>query len=213
MKFDSIDLGSYVALSGSSFNTVTTPSVFLTAGTHTLSFTGTNTVDSDNTQFIDNVRVSVQGVPDLVATSLTWDQAKGGVDFSYQLTGGDLNQDVPIAFYWASGSAFSTKLKKLDYPYKVPTGTKAQDQEYGPFHIDGANLKGSPVGTSYLLEVTDPDNTLGNFDPTKNVQPLKLVLDVPSLKQRDATWASTPLGHHLAGEEPPVTIGIFRLSP
>ena len=68
VKFDSIDLGSYVARSGSSFNTVTTPTVLLTAGTHTLSFTGTNTLGSDNTQFIDNVQVLFQGLPDLAAS-------------------------------------------------------------------------------------------------------------------------------------------------
>ena len=58
-------VGTYLALSGSSFNTVTTPSVFLKAGTHTLSFTGTNhTPGSDNTQFLDNVQVNVADYPD-----------------------------------------------------------------------------------------------------------------------------------------------------
>jgi hypothetical protein len=59
VKFDDLDLGTYLAQSSTSFNTVTTPSVFLTAGSHTLSFTGTNTQGADNTQFIDNVQVNV----------------------------------------------------------------------------------------------------------------------------------------------------------
>jgi hypothetical protein len=59
VKLDGTDLGTYTPLSGSSFNTVTTPTTFMTPGSHTLTFTGVNSASGgDNTVFIDNVRLT-----------------------------------------------------------------------------------------------------------------------------------------------------------
>jgi hypothetical protein len=58
VKLDGQDLGTYLATSTSSFNTVVTPAVGVTAGSHTLAFIGTNPQGGDNTQFIDNVQVT-----------------------------------------------------------------------------------------------------------------------------------------------------------
>ncbi len=61
VKLDDIDLGTYSAASGLSFNTITTPSVSINAGRHTLYFIGTNPGGGDNTEFIDDV--SLTNVP------------------------------------------------------------------------------------------------------------------------------------------------------
>jgi hypothetical protein len=58
VQLDGQDLGTYLASSSSSFNTITTPFVAVTAGSHTLSFISTNNTGGDNTQFIDNVSVN-----------------------------------------------------------------------------------------------------------------------------------------------------------
>ena len=58
VKLDSQDLGTYLASSSSSFNTITTPLVAVTAGSHTLYFISTNNAGVDVTQFIDNVSVT-----------------------------------------------------------------------------------------------------------------------------------------------------------
>lgn len=73
VKLDNQDLGTYLASDTLSFNTITTPSVAVTAGTHTLYFIGTNTTGFDNTQFIDNVSVTntaPSGVPEPASLTL-----------------------------------------------------------------------------------------------------------------------------------------------
>jgi hypothetical protein len=118
----------------------------------------------------------------LTPSSLTFDAVQGGVDFSYRITGSDLTQGTSVAFYWASGPSFPTDvLQQLAYTYTVPAGTAAQGQPYGPINIDGSQLTGSPSAATYLLAVTDPSNTLGDFDPTMNVKALPLSLTLPQV--------------------------------
>jgi hypothetical protein len=69
VRLDDQDLGTYLASSSSSFNTITTPFVAVTAGSHTLSFIGTNNTGGDNTQFIDDVSVN-NAVPEPGSLSL-----------------------------------------------------------------------------------------------------------------------------------------------
>jgi hypothetical protein len=137
----------------------------------------------------------------VLPTSVQWNTpSQGGVHFSYQVINGPLSQNVPLAFYWADGPEFPTDdLAPVNYPFTVRKGTSTQS--YGPVSIPGPQLTGSPAGTSYLLAVADPDNTLGNFDPQKNVFAMPLVLPVSRLYQsRDPstneleTWAGDPLG-------------------
>lgn len=73
VKIDDQDLGTYLAANQTGFNTVTTPTVPVTAGPHTLYFVGTNHTGQDNTQFIDNVSVTNDAppvMPDLVTAEL-----------------------------------------------------------------------------------------------------------------------------------------------
>ena len=58
MKIDNQDLGTYLADNPTGFNSVTTPTVSITQGNHTLYFIGTNHTGQDNTQFIDNVSLT-----------------------------------------------------------------------------------------------------------------------------------------------------------
>ncbi len=270
VKFDNFDLGTYEALSSTSFNTVTTPSVFLTAGTHTLSFTGTNTQGDDNTQFIDNVQVNVADVdigvlsaqlqagntvqftyqttanlgpfqvaafqsadgttynsaqpiatqtitpnpnggqgsgtftlpaslpsqdgtepfivvvadpnnliaksgmdnnvvplqlPDIVATSLTYDATQGGVDFSYAVTGANLTQNTTAALYWSASSTFDSS-DTLAYQTAIQFRRSAP---YGPVFVPSGSLATAPSGTTNLLLVVDPNNLISEANKTNNV--------------------------------------------
>jgi hypothetical protein len=63
VKIDNQDLGTYLATNLTGFNTITTPTVAVTAGIHTLYFIGTNpsgagSSNGDVTQFIDNVSLT-----------------------------------------------------------------------------------------------------------------------------------------------------------
>ena len=58
------DLGTYAPLSGSSFNTITTPSVTLAPGTYDLTFTGVNAaLGGDNTLFLTGVSLATTPEP------------------------------------------------------------------------------------------------------------------------------------------------------
>jgi hypothetical protein len=70
VKLDSQDLGTYMASSSSSFNTITTPTVAVTPGSHTLYFISINPDGQDNTQFIDNVSLTNTVVPEPTSLSL-----------------------------------------------------------------------------------------------------------------------------------------------
>ena len=56
VKLDGQDLGTYSPQSTTSFNLVVTPNVIVTAGSHVLSFIGTNPI-GDADSFVDNVKV------------------------------------------------------------------------------------------------------------------------------------------------------------
>jgi hypothetical protein len=156
----------------------------------------------------DPSKVASLALSDIAATSLTWDTTRGGVDFSYQVLGSVLQEDVPIAFYWASDSDVLDNSGALDLRKITPdslnnlmqldsatitvrAGTAAQSNPVDPIPIDPSKLTGSPDDATYLLEVTDPNNTLGNFDPSVNVCALQLQLSLPQIyNQRVGAWAA-----------------------
>jgi hypothetical protein len=138
----------------------------------------------------------------VLPTAVQWDTRLGGVDVSYQVSGGALSQDVPLAFYWAKGPTFDDPtqvLQQLAYTFPIPANTPPGTSV--SFHVPGNALAGSPPDTTYLLAVTDPNNALGNFNPQQNVKPLELVLSVnPLYTIADSpgivnTWAGDYLGH------------------
>jgi hypothetical protein len=72
VKLNGIDLGTYSAASTSSFNTVTTPIVYIPGGSYQLTFTGVNGANGqDNTDFIDNVSVNVVPEPSMPVAFLS----------------------------------------------------------------------------------------------------------------------------------------------
>src|SRR5262249_42582556 len=59
---------------------------------------------------VDYVRYTNGGQPDLIATSLAWNTAQGGVDFGYSVKNAALTPDTTVALYWASGTTFDTAM-------------------------------------------------------------------------------------------------------
>jgi hypothetical protein len=127
------------------------------------------------------------GLPQLTATSLKWNTSQGGVDFSYQVGGDAVSKDTSVALYWSSSNQFKTADVKGGpvYSKDIPAGTATGS--YGPFNVSAAALGQPPDGAKYLLVVTDPNNVLGNFDPSKNVQ----ALAVPDLAAESLSWHTT----------------------
>ena len=131
------------------------------------------------------LRVDTSQLP--FPTSLQRDSQFGGVDYSYTVPGGTLAQDVPVALYWSSTGQFdpaqATKVPGTDFT--IPAGTPAGQYTQ---NVTGTLLKGAPRGTEYLLVVVG-DPTSSAFDPTQDVQSLRLSLSVPNVYQNQGAWA------------------------
>jgi probable HAF family extracellular repeat protein len=107
---------------------------------------------------------------------LNWDTTKDGVDYTYQISS-DLSTATSVALYWAKGPTWADRLGSPILSIPLPAGTKAGT--YGPINVPAPAFASPPAGATNLLLVTDPDNKLGNFDPTKNVESLAVAGVVP----------------------------------
>ena len=106
---------------------------------------------------------------EIAPTSLVWNTTGGGVDYSYQISGGALSEPTTIQLDWASGTTVNTIIGD-----PIVSTTTATAQGTYDLHATPAQLGTPPQGAKYLLLVTDPGNTLNNFDATKNVLSLEL---------------------------------------
>jgi probable HAF family extracellular repeat protein len=117
--------------------------------------------------------------PGIIApTSLAWDSTDGGVDFSYQISGGSLSQSTTVGLYWASGTTFDTAIGGpiFSTPTQTAVGT------YGPFTVPPKAMGDAPPGATYILAVADPTDLIGSFSTANNVAALSLpVLQISHL--------------------------------
>jgi hypothetical protein len=208
VKLDDQDLGTYLATSSSNFNTITTPPVTVTAGSHTLYFIGTDQTGGDNTQFIDNVRVTnvptapamtvplggtlpvtwtVQDVSSSPTGALSW------VDYVYLSTDPVYGKGQD---YWLGQRATQSG----DLPLTAQGG--AHDR-----YNAGANFT-VPTwlapGTYYLHVYADGSNAQGVTTPSDKIStatiPITVVLSAPDLTVpavSDSGTSSVPLGGQL----------------
>jgi hypothetical protein len=92
-------------------------------------------------------------------TALSFDAAKGSVDYAYTVNGGDLTQAPQITFAWASGTTAGTEIAKI--PGTISGQTAASDTPYTGSR-PGSDFSASPppAGTKYLLmEIDDGQGT------------------------------------------------------
>jgi hypothetical protein len=151
--------------------------------------------DASNTYGDGEINISYQitpaNKPSVTPTSLTWDTSQGGGgDFGYQVSNA-LTQATQVGLYWSSTNQFAGAIAPVPgTTITIPVGT-AQGS-YGPFNEPAVLFGQPPPMTKYLLVVTDPNNVLGNFDPTKNVK----ALAVPDLVADSLYWHTTeaPVG-------------------
>jgi CARDB len=110
---------------------------------------------------------------DLVATSLDWNTAQGGVNFGYEVAGAALTEDTTAALYWASGTTLDDVIGGPVYETTIerPVG------QYGPFYVPKSVPGTPPAGASHLILAVDPDDAIAESDEpnlTNNVQSLAL---------------------------------------
>jgi len=140
-------------------------------------------------------------------TSLAWNSAQGGADFSYAISNGDLPQATTVDLYWAPTSTFDQNEDTL-IPGSVTT-TQTVVGTYGPIHVDAGELQ-APAGDNYLLAVADPDHLVETGDHTFPLayDPFDAVA-VTTLDSRSLTFQ-----YDISEAQPsaPFDVGIYRSS-
>lgn len=121
-------------------------------------------------------------LPQIAVTTPSWNSSDGGVDYGYTISGSELTQANTVALYWAPTTTFDSSQDTL-IPVSV-VNTQTAVGPYGPFHVTPALIGPPPQGAKYLLAVADPDNVLGNFDPTSNVKDLA----IPDVEPISLVW-------------------------
>ena len=148
---------------------------------------------------------------DLIANSVTWNGAEGGVDFSYSITGADLPEPTTAALFWSPVSTFDASQDTLILGSVTSTNTAVG--AYGPIHVDAATVGTAPADAKYLLAVVDPDNTIDETDETNNVafvayDPLAMDM-ATSPDSKDISFT-----YDVSEAEPnqPIAVGVYRSS-
>ncbi len=88
-------------------------------------------VDPNNTVSpADPSKIASLALPDIAATSLTWDATQGGVDYGYTITNANLPQPTTAALYWAPTATFDSTQDTLIPGSVFTTATAAQTDPY-----------------------------------------------------------------------------------
>jgi hypothetical protein len=167
VQLDGHNLGTYLANSSSSFNTITTPFVAVAAGSHTLSFISTNNRGGDNTQFIDNVRVNN------VANARAIYPANNGFEVPNLGAGGG-------AYGYGSAEAVAAGLPALPpgsgWTFAGTAGIAANGSNFGVTGASNGNQDGTTSTSGqaafiqgyafapYNFPVNSMSQTIGGFD-------------------------------------------------
>jgi hypothetical protein len=112
---------------------------------------------------------------DYAATSLVSNNTKRGVDLTYTLTGapgGGLTSKPKVAFYWATGNTFESRLPG------PPVLTAALQKANGTHTLFAAGFKTPPAGATHLIAVLDSTDVVYETDEGNNVAALEYHPDI-----------------------------------
>ncbi len=130
-------------------------------------FTLDGTVFDANTTADYTLLFTPASQPDLIARTIDWN-ARDGVDFTYEVTGQDLQNDTTVGLFWAKGRTQDTILG--------PAFSQAADKTVGTHtvHASAGQIAAAPPQAAHLLSVVDHDNTIVDEDPSNNQVALRL---------------------------------------
>lgn len=91
---------------------------------------------------------------DLIARTIHWNGRGDGVDFTYEITGRDLQNDTTVGLFWADGPTQADILAQaFSQPADRTVGTHA-------VHVSAAQIAAAPPEATYLLNVVGRDDTV-----------------------------------------------------
>jgi hypothetical protein len=103
-------------------------------------------------------------IVDLAITSLSWNQAEGGVDFQYEVDNGPLTTATTATLNWASGTTVVSGAPTI-FTQPIPAGANGQS---GVIHIPGSAFGTIPQGATTLLLALDPSNLISEANKNNN---------------------------------------------
>ena len=175
------------------------PTTGTVAGTYTwsASYSGDDNNKSTDDQGGSAEQTVALANAQIVATPMSF-ASDGGVDYGYQITGGDLPQATTVDLYWASGTTTDTEIGGI-----VTTTTETAQGTY-PLNVTASALGTPPAGAKYLLEVVDPDNVISPADPSKVAS---LALGNGNIVPTDLAWdpkdGGVDFGYQITGGDLP----------
>jgi predicted chitinase len=147
----------------------------------------------------------------VLPTPPSWDASSGGVKIGYTVGDNPVPHDTRETLFWSKTDQWDGRITDPVPAFSVDIAAGTAPGSYGPFLAAAKQLGTPPEGAHYLLEVTDPDNSLGNFDSNANVQAISLGV-VPTKVAADpkhpgALVVTYHLGRRLAaGQTIPVSL-------
>lgn len=156
---------------------------------------------------IDTITLTAT-LSDLVPTSLSWNPTQGGVDFSYEVTGGDLPEDTTAALYWTddSGNTFQPPAAVISIP--APHGIDPSQQ---PIHVAAADLTPVPANATHLLLKLDPDNVIDEGSPGEDNNTLSIeVRDIAMQSAQLVSPSTVQFTFEASGSPGPFEVMLYR---
>lgn len=160
-----------VTFGGAATLTTTTPLqkvVILPPDPFQFQFTLDGTVFDANTTADYTLSFAPVSGPDLIARTIHWNAGGDGVNFTYEVTGHDLQNDTTVGLFWATGPTQADILG--------PAFSQAADRTVGTHrvHVSASQIAAAPQQATHLLNVVDHDDTIVDEDPSNNQVALRL---------------------------------------
>ncbi|BCL12396.1 hypothetical protein [Micromonospora sagamiensis] len=140
----------------------------------------------------------VEEVRDQISPTLAWNNTQGGLDLTYTVENGELEQAGRIDVYWANGPGHANRLGAPVFSHEVPAGTA--EGSHGPVRIAGNLLAGDPAGVTHLVATSSPSRVGAvadvrvNFGPNANAGAVRAAtIDIIKDSQRAAGQAAVTI--------------------
>lgn len=125
-------------------------------------------VDSHGGQTTGTFNFGRGEFPDVVATSVRWNNTKGGLDIRYDILNAHLPGDTRLhmGLFWASGATRDKVIRPMINAGPIPTPSEVGSYTY---HVPGRLLRKAPTETTHILLIADPENKILDGNPRNNV--------------------------------------------
>ncbi len=119
-----------------------------------------------------------QSEPDIIASSLSWDDTGAGVELEYTVEDAALPRAAVGGLYWSETDSYHPSRAALAYELSIGTREGSFSRT-----VSRAELSEPPEGTRSLIFVVDPQNDIGESRESNNA----LAISLPDIAVHDVT--------------------------